>query len=351
MQIVWAIDKAFCILLRTLVVRKMVNLKTVLCATQNFRKKFILPDKTHLLWYPGHMDKGMKQMQQKLKIVDCLIEVHDARIPFSGRNPNFIKTVSGLRPHILVYNKQDLSDLGYRRTVQNELEKQGTSNVLFTNCKDIKCKGVAKIVPMIEQLIASSSRYNRNEDREFSVMVIGVPNVGKSSLINVLRNKYTRKGSAAAVGAKAGITRSVLTRIKINEDPLIYMLDTPGILTPSVPSTEVGMKLALCATIPDEQVGIELIADYLLFWLNKHGNFRYVDYLGLSAASDSVSEVLTLASVYLNKYKKVKNYDGRYIMVPDLHNAAYNFVEGFRKGLFGQITLDCDMIDQKLEKL
>lgn len=300
------INEFCCVLVCVLLVRKMVNLKSVLCAAENFRTKFRISDKTHMLWYPGHMQKGTRQMQQKLKSVDCLIEVHDARIPFSGRNPNFIKTVGGMRPHVLVYNKQDLADQGYRNIVRCELEKQGTKNVLFTNCKDITCRGVAKIVPLVKQLITSSCRFNRSESREFCIMVIGVPNVGKSSLINVLRNKYLRKGNASAVGAKAGITRSVLTRIKINEDPLIYMLDTPGILTPNVPSTDVGMKLALCATIPDEQVGIELIADYLLFWLNKNGNFRYVDYLGLPAASDSIGEVLALAAVYLNKYKKIK---------------------------------------------
>lgn len=325
----------------------MVHLKTVLYTAQNFRTQFKLSDKTHLLWYPGHMGKGMKQMQQKLKTVDCLIEVHDARIPFSGRNPNFIKTVSGLRPHILVYNKQDLSDQGYKKIVQNELEKQGTKNVLFTNCKDIGCRGVAKIIPMAKELITSNPRFNRNENKDYCIMVIGVPNVGKSSLINVLRHKYLGRGNAAAVGAKAGITRSVQTRIKISEDPLLYMLDTPGILTPSVPNTDVGMKLALCATIPDDQVGIELVADYLLFWLNKNSNFRYVDYLGLQVASDSISEVLALASVYLHKYKKVKNYDGGYMMIPDIHNSAYNFVEGFRKGMFGQITLDNDIINKR----
>lgn len=326
----------------------MVNLKTVLYTAQNFRTTFTLPDKSNLVWYPGHMERGMKQMQNKLKSVDCLIEVHDARIPFSGRNPNFIKTVSGLRPHILVYNKADLADTGYNKIVQNELEKQGAKSVLFTNCKDIGCRGVRQLIPLAKDLITSNYRFNRSEEREFCIMVIGVPNVGKSSLINALRNRYLRKGNAAAVGAKAGITRSVATRIKISEDPLIYMLDTPGILTPSVPNVDVGMKLALCGTIPDEQVGIELVSDYLLFWLNKNNNFRYVDYLGIPAASDHISEVLALASVYLNKYKRIKNYDGRYVMIPDLHNTAYNFVDGFRKGLFGHITLDGDILGKNL---
>lgn len=326
----------------------MVNLKKILFSAQNFRTTFALPEKANLVWYPGHMERGMKQMQKKLKSVDCLIEVHDARIPFSGRNPNFIKTVSGLRPHILVYNKADLADQGYKKIVQDELEKQGTTNVLFTNCKDTGCRGVRKIIPLAKDLITSNYRFNRSEEREFCIMVIGVPNVGKSSLINALRNRYLRKGSAAAVGAIAGITRSVATRIKISEDPLIYMLDTPGILTPRITNVHVGMKLALCATIPDEQVGIELVADYLLFWLNKNKNFRYVDYLGIPTASDHISEVLALASVYLNKYKRIRNYDGRYVMIPDLHNTAYNFVDGFRKGFFGQITLDCDVLGKNL---
>lgn len=100
--------------------------------------------------------------------------------------------------------------------------------MILTNCKDQKCDGIKRLVPRAIELIKNSDRFNRSEEKEHNIMIIGVPNVGKSSLVNHLRNRHLNKKGASAVGAVAGITRSVLTRIKICEDPLIYILDTPG---------------------------------------------------------------------------------------------------------------------------
>lgn len=322
----------------------MGSIKNTFIATHKFRNKFIIPNKTILQWYPGHMNKGMKQMQQKLKSVDCIIEVHDARIPLSGRNPNFVKTITGLRPHIVVYNKIDLSDLTYVNQIKSTLKSQGEQNVLFTNCKSATCNGVQKIIPLVTELVSSGNRFNRSEEKEYSIMVIGIPNVGKSSLINVIRNKYLKQSNAAAVGSNAGITRSVTTKVKVCENPLIYIFDTPGILTPKVPNVEVGMRLALCATIPDTIVGVEYVADYLLYWLNKNDNLRYVDYFGIKEPSDNISEVLVLAAVNLNKMIRRVNEHGQYCLYPNTHAVAINFVDAFRRGLFGQITLDCDKL-------
>ncbi|KAF6201736.1 hypothetical protein GE061_004131 [Apolygus lucorum] len=305
-----------------------------------FRQVFQFSDKNLLRWYPGHMGKGMKQMQQKLKSVDCIVEVHDARIPISGRNEQFRYTVSGLRPHILVLNKMDLADLSHEGVVRDYLTKQGMSEVLYTNCKDLSCSGLKKIVPTINRLILNSERYNRNEKEEFTVMVIGVPNVGKSSVINAIRNKYLKKSKAAAVGAIAGITRSVLTKIKVCQDPLIYVLDTPGILDPKVEDVETGFKLALCSSMNDHLVGIRHIADYLLYFLNRRGDFEYVHHLGLSSPLDSIEEVLINSAVNMGKTLKRKNAEGGYTIVPDIDAAAYNFVKLFRTGALGKFLLD-----------
>ncbi|KAL1130819.1 hypothetical protein AAG570_012060 [Ranatra chinensis] len=242
------------------------------------------------------MGKGLKQMQQKLRSVDCVIEVHDARIPYSGRNPNFKNTVTGLKPHILVLNKMEL--------------------------------------------ITKSNRYNRTELQDYCIMIIGVPNVGKSSLINALRNKYLKKSNVAPVGAIAGITKSVMSKIKICENPLIYVLDTPGILSPSVSDVETGLKLALCSSMQDHLVGPTVIADYLLYWLNKHHNFSYVKFLSLEEPSDNITEVLMLSAIKLKKIIKKKDVEGHYSLMPDLEFAANHFIKGFRKGELGKVILD-----------
>lgn len=309
----------------------------------NFRKVFKIASKDAIQWFPGHMSKGIRQMQQKLKLVDCVIEVHDARIPFSGRNVDFKHTITGVRPHILVLNKKDISDATHFDSVAEIIKRdEGIDNVLYTNCKDQQCDGIRKLIPLAKRLIVSSNRYNRNNQPDYNIMIIGVPNVGKSSLTNVLRNRHLRTKSASAVGGIAGITRTVLNRIKISESPLIYMYDTPGILTPRITDTEQGMKLALVSCLQDHLVGYTLTADYLLYWLNKNQRFDYVELMNLTKPTDSIEEVLVSVSKMLNKTQKVKKYDGSLVIRPNFEAAAIHFLKAFRSGELGKFNLDND---------
>lgn len=198
-------------------------------AAYNFRKKFPFIAKDLLRWFPGHMNKGLKQMQRKLNTVDCVIEVHDARLPFSGRNPIFTSTLTGAKPHILALNKRDLTVQSLIPRIKDQLKaEQGINNVVFTNSKDQLDRGLKTLTPLMVDLIKDSNRFNRSEEKDFNVMIIGVPNVGKSSLINMLRSMNTRKGHALPVGAVAGVTRSLMTKMRINDNPTIFMFDTPG---------------------------------------------------------------------------------------------------------------------------
>jgi len=313
--------------------------------TTKFRQSFKVVDKALLRWFPGHMGKGMKQMQQKLKSVDCVVEVHDARIPLSGRNQDFKYSISGLKPHILVLNKMDLADLNYKQMIEEKIiREQNVSNVIYTNCKDSACPGVRKIIPTALSLIKGSNRYNRSENFDSRIMVIGVPNVGKSSLINSIRNTVMRKKNAAPVGAVAGITRSVQHQIKVSNDPLIYVLDTPGVLSPVIRNVETGLKLALCATLQDHLVGEDIIADYLLYWLNKNNNFDYVSYLNCDEPTDDIRIALAKAAIHRHANIKYRNFDGAYIYRPDIQGMARNFLNAFRTGVFGKILLDNDLL-------
>ncbi|XP_072347779.1 mitochondrial ribosome-associated GTPase 1 isoform X2 [Scyliorhinus torazame] len=277
------------------------------------RRSFDFGNRELTKWFPGHMAKGLKKMQASLKNVDCIIEVHDARIPLSGRNPVFEEAL-GVRPHLLVLNKLDLADL--------------------TN---------KQIVPAVTELIQKSDRFHRAENLEYCLMVIGVPNVGKSSLINAMRRMYLMKGKASRVGGEPGVTRAVLTKIQVCERPLIYLLDTPGVFSPRIGSLDVGMKLALCGTILDHLVGEEVIADYLLFTLNKQQKFDYVERYQLGEPCDDLPTVLKKIAIKLGKTQKVKAITGVgnvNILMPNYSAAAYDFIRTFRKGELGKIMLD-----------
>lgn len=311
--------------------------------TDTFRSAFKSIDKDVVRWFPGHMGRGLKQMQQKLRSVDCIIEVHDARIPLSGRNTDFKYTISGVKPHILVLNKVDLIKSKFvdkvKKVLINEYE-----HIVFTNCKNQKCQGVKQIFPLAQELINKSNRYNRSNEEDYNIMIIGVPNVGKSSLVNALRIRHLKRGKASHVGAAPGITKSVLHKIKMCENPLFYMLDTPGILTPNITNVEAGLKLALCATIQDHLVGEKILTDYLLYWLNQQEHFEYVHYFKLDKPTDNILQLLTHISKLNGKTLKIKDYLNQYVIKPDLDTAAKIMLSAFRNCDLGKILLDENLL-------
>ncbi|XP_065603003.1 mitochondrial ribosome-associated GTPase 1 isoform X2 [Cyrtonyx montezumae] len=332
-----------------------------------FRARFDFGSRDAASWFPGHMAKGLRQMRASLRRADCLVEVHDARIPLSGRNP-VLQEVLGIRPHLLVLNKMDLADPYQQTRVLEQLRQQGCSHVIFTECQ--QDSNVKKIVPLVAKLVSSSPRYHRAENAEYSIMVIGVPNVGKSSLINSLRRLHLKKGTleflwhlevpapgiihhphsllflkgkATAVGGEPGVTKAVLTRIQVCEMPLVYLLDTPGVLPPKLVDVETGMKLALCGAIHDHLVGEDIMADYLLYVLNRQQQFGYMERYGLPEASDNIRHVLKYVALTLGKTQKVKVLTGTgnvNMMMLNYSAAAYEFLRAFRAGHLGRVTLD-----------
>uniref|UniRef100_A0A671ERF5 Mitochondrial GTPase 1 n=1 Tax=Rhinolophus ferrumequinum TaxID=59479 RepID=A0A671ERF5_RHIFE len=258
-----------------------------------WRESFSLDGRDVARWFPGHMAKGLKKMQSSLKLVDCIVEVHDARIPLSGRNPLFQETL-GIKPHLLVLNKMDLADLSQRQKIIQHLEREGLKNVIFTNC--IKDENIKQVIPAVTDLVGSSCRYHRGE---------------------------------------------------VCERPLMFLLDTPGVLAPRIESVETGLKLALCGTVLDHLVGAETLADYLLYTLNRQRLFGYVQHYGLDAACDDVVSVLKRVAVRLGKTQKVKVLTGTgdvTVVQPDYPAAAHDFLRTFRRGLLGAVMLDRDVL-------
>uniref|UniRef100_A0A8C3YBS6 Mitochondrial GTPase 1 n=1 Tax=Catagonus wagneri TaxID=51154 RepID=A0A8C3YBS6_9CETA len=258
-----------------------------------FRESFPLGGRDVARWFPGHMAKGLRKMQNSLKMVDCILEVHDARIPLSGRNPLFQETL-GLKPHLLVLNKMDLADLKEQQKIIRHLEGEGLKNVIFTNC--VKDENIKQIIPKVTELIGSSYRYHRGE---------------------------------------------------VCERPPVFLLDTPGVLAPRIQSVETGLKLALCGTVLDHLVGEETLADYLLYTLNRHQLLGYVQHYGLGQACDDIASVLKRVAVRLRKTQKVNVLTGTgavNVVQPNYPAAARDFLRAFRSGLLGPVMLDRDVL-------
>ncbi|KAG8000082.1 Mitochondrial ribosome-associated GTPase 1 [Nibea albiflora] len=154
---------------------------------------------------------------------------------------------------------------------------------------------------------------------------------------------HMAKGRASRVGGEPGITKAVLTKIQVCERPIMHLLDTPGVLPPKIESVETGMKLALCGTILDHLVGEDIIADYLLYSLNRLGKFSYVERYDLQEPSDDIQYVLKRIAVKLGKTQRVKAITGVgniTVTVPNYTAAAYDFIRSFRKGELGRVMLD-----------
>ncbi|KAK7109914.1 hypothetical protein V1264_013871 [Littorina saxatilis] len=294
------------------------------------------------------MHKGLGEMQARLKDIDCVIEIHDARIPFSGRDTQF-RTFIQLRPHILLLNKADLADSKKSQVlnIEEKLKEQGVDTVFFTDLRQFEKSNLLRkeILPLVKELTDSRPRYNREGLNEYTAMVIGVPNVGKSTFINAVRwANLNRKGKAVSVGDKAGVTRHVSNKIRVDNSPPVYIIDTPGILTPKVPDIENGMRLGLCSCVPDHLVGEENLADYLLYWLNKRENFSYVDYFKLDGPVDNAMVFLTKVAVNNQKVLRVRDVATNQIeRKPDLQAAALIVLRAFRSGELGRVLLDDDM--------
>ncbi|NXP40903.1 MTG1 GTPase, partial [Leiothrix lutea] len=299
------------------------------------RERFEFGGRDVASWFPRHMAKGLRQMRLALRRADCLVE--RCHIPLSGRNPA-LQEALGIRPHVLVLNKMDLADPRRQPVSAGRVRAGGQPW-----CHRQPCPCPLQVVPMVASLVAEGPRYHRAESSEHNILVIGVPNVGKSSLINSLRRLHLKKGKATAVGGEPGVTKAVLSRIQVCEKPLMYLVDTPGVLPPRLGDVETGMKLALCGAIHDHMVGEDVMADYLLYTLNKQQQFKYVQRYRLGQPCDHIEPLLKHVALAQGRTQKVKVLTGTgnvNMMMLNYPAAAYEFLRDFRAGRLGRVTLD-----------
>ncbi|KAJ2687513.1 Mitochondrial GTPase 1 [Coemansia spiralis] len=181
------------------------------------------------------MAKGLKQMRDQMRTIDLIIETRDARIPLSSINMEFERLV-GSKARLIVYNKADLAPVDIQLNVQEEMAKR-QQRAIFTDAN--------KKVSHILDIAVDIAKRDPVKYPQFSIMVVGMPNVGKSSLINALRRTGVNRGKAASTGAKPGVTRAVSSKIRVFDKPPIYLLDTPGVMMPHIPDTMTAIKVAL----------------------------------------------------------------------------------------------------------
>ncbi len=198
---------------------------------------------TNINWYPGHMAKTRRQIEEDLKIIDIVIELLDARIPISSQNPDIAKITKN-KKKIIVLNKCDLSDEKQNQKWVEYFKKNGTPAVLTDSNSG---KGIENCIKEIEKIMEEELQIQAGKGRvgrKIRAMILGIPNVGKSSFINRISKKTT-----AGVGNKPGVTKQKQW-IRINEK--IELLDTPGVLWPKFESEEVALHLAFTGTIKED---------------------------------------------------------------------------------------------------
>ena len=195
-------------------------------------------------WYPGHMAKAKREIEEKLKFVDIVFELVDARVPTSSRNP-MINEILKNKPRLILLTKSIMSDDYYNNKFVNEINQSNNSKALLID--SISGLNINKIVTYCRTILKEKLEKEQAKGmkpRAIKAMVIGIPNVGKSTLINKLVGKKT-----AIVGNKPGVTKS-LQWIRINKD--LDLLDTPGVLWPKFEDQKVGYNLALTGAIKDD---------------------------------------------------------------------------------------------------
>ena len=218
-----------------------------------------MDDKMNIQWYPGHMTKTRRQIEADLKQVDAVCEIVDARIPVSSRNPD-IDAICGSKPRVIVLNRIDLADPNATKKWSDYFKKKGMT-VVCTDCKSRK--GIADFNPAVRHACREKIERDaaRGMNRAVRLMVVGIPNVGKSTLINQVSG---RKGAKAE--NRPGVTRG---KQWVTVDSGLQLLDTPGILWPKFEDPEVGMMLAYTGAVKEGVIDMEELACRLMELLHK----------------------------------------------------------------------------------
>lgn len=275
----------------------------------------------NIQWYPGHMTKAKRAMQEDIKLIDLIIEVVDARIPFSSRNPD-IDELGKNKARLILLNKSDLASETWNDAWASWFKAQGF-HVVKINSKS--GAGLKQINGVVQEACKAKIERDRKRgilNRPVRAMVVGIPNVGKSTFINAFAGK-----ACAKTGNKPGVTKGNQW-IRLNKT--LELLDTPGILWPRFENQEVGLRLAFIGSINDEILNKEELAAELLKFMGE----RYPETLKerYGVESDDAYEMLGQIAKARACLLKGNEYDYK--------KAANLFLDDYRSGRLGRMTLE-----------
>lgn len=272
-----------------------------------------------LNWYPGHMKKTRDLIEQNLKLVDAVLELVDARIPASSRNP-VIDQITGYKKRVIVMNKSDLADPAETKQWVERFRKEN-GYACAVDCRS--GKGLDRLFRILQTLQEARDQ-EKSVKRPLRLMVVGVPNVGKSSLINRLTGR-----KSATTGNKPGVTRGKQWLTLKNG---MQLLDTPGILWPKFEDKNVGMNLAFCGSIKDEIMDLETLALELVKVLLK-------DYSGLLETRYKIEEISSDGLEAMEQIGRKRGFlfSGNRL---DYERTARTILDEFRAGKTGCVTLE-----------
>lgn len=289
---------------------------------------------TNINWYPGHMAKTKKQIVEDLKLIDVVIELLDARIPISSQNPDLQEIIKG-KKKIVVFNKSDLAQENTTKQWVTYFEKKGETVVVVDSNSG---KGIKEVIRKIQEVMKQELEalaIKGRTGRAIRVMVLGIPNVGKSSFINRLANK-----TSAKVGNRPGVTTQKQWIRVANQ---IELLDTPGVLWPKFENQEVGLNLSFTGTIKDEILEKTEIAFYLLKFLLKEERSSVLARYQLEEKEiEHILENKEENEAIVEIMEQVGRKRGAIVSggMVDEEKVANLLVEDFRSGKLGRISIE-----------
>jgi len=278
----------------------------------------------NIQWYPGHMTKAKRMMQENIKLVDVIIELVDARIPLSSRNPE-IKKLSNNKPIILVFNKIDLADKEKTKEWIETLKDEVAAIVMVNSNRG---EGIKQILTTAKEVCKEKIERNKRRgliNKPIRAMVVGIPNVGKSTFINKLVGK-----SSAKTGNRPGVTKGKQW-IKLKKD--IELLDTPGILWPKFEDKAVGIKLALIGSIKEELLDQRELCFHMIEFMKENYLNQFKNKYDIEDIENKEPMTILEEITISRKIIKAGNQ-------PDTDRMASMLLEEFRNGKLGKVTIE-----------
>lgn len=281
----------------------------------------------NIQWFPGHMTKTKRRIQASLKLVDIVAEIIDARIPISSRNPDLDQLVQN-KPRIILMNKCDMAD---KKQTNKWIDYYKKHNItaIAVDCKS--GKGLNQFVPTVKEVLSDKIEQweaKGMKNRSIHIMIVGIPNVGKSSFIN----KMAKKGSAK-VEDRPGVTRG---NQWFSIGGGLELLDTPGVLWPKFDDPEVGEKLAFTGAVKDQVMDTELLAFRLLEVMCKYPTPQFIERFKLQDVDLVNIESYDLLEI-IGKKRGMLMSGG----VVNTERASVTVIDEYRAAKLGNITLEC----------